>query len=292
MNQGASAFLPYLVGLLMVLTLPKMGTPQDINPPYYASSYHLGLWSINLSWSKRKLVISPQNRYGFPKVLLHGHKKKQREKPRSPGPHPRAPPMKAGSLFKCLVDSIYPELLFQLGIWLDATVKHQSTIFSVNKTEVPVQLTCSLNLAVMVQVMPSNVQVMCSQLLPPTWKVFNTTSQLLHIEHIWWLLPFTLCMNAPLLKTDSLWFLCESRRPHLASNLKGVLSLNQSSISNFNEQYQCHQASQMRNSERLPLSKSSLRSLFPPLKAYCTSIYPYLSASMFGSQFTMAALSN
>lgn len=133
----------------------------------------------------------------FPRYYCMAIKKKQREKPRSPGPHPRAPPMKAGSLFKCLVDSIYPELLFQLGIWLDATSKHRSTIFSVNKTEVPVQLTCSLNLAVMVQVMPSNVQVMCSQLLPPTWKVFNTTSQLLHIEHIWRLLPFTLCMNAP-----------------------------------------------------------------------------------------------
>lgn len=99
-------------------------------------------------------------------------------------------------------------------------------------------------------------------------------------------------LNSRRLKTDSLWFICESRRPHLASNLKGVVSLNQSSISNFNEQYQCHQASQMRNSERLPLSKSSLRSLFPPLKAYCTSIYPYLSASMFGSLFTTAALSN
>lgn len=97
--------------------------------------------------------------YGFPEVLLPVHNR-TREKPVSPGPNLRAPSMKAGSLFKCLVASINPELLFQLDICLDATIKCQSANFSVNNTEVPVQLTRSLNLAVMAQVMPSNMQVM------------------------------------------------------------------------------------------------------------------------------------
>lgn len=99
------------------------------------------------------------------------------------------------------------------------------------------------------------------------------------IVGVWRRTPFGFSANPGDLIWPSTWKVC---------------CLNQSPISNSNEQYQCHQASQMRKSELLPLSKSNLQSLFSPLKVHRISIYPFLSASMFCSWplLTMAALWN
>ena len=80
-------------------------------------------------------------------------------------------------------------------------------------------------------------------------------------------------LNSRNLRTDSLWSLAIQEASfglHLERWKQKGYSAFASQMSNFNEQNQCHQASQiLQKSGLLPLSKSNLQSSsFPPLKVH------------------------
>jgi len=115
-----------------------------------------------------------------------------------------------------------PRMAFPAGICLDTTAKHQSANFCSQQP----RSSCTVNMFSEPSSDGSGDAIKHASHIPNTCLLLgrccNTAMQLLHIEHILWVLPFTLCMNVPF------WIVAiwghtplGLSGPHLASALRG-----------------------------------------------------------------------